>query len=193
MVNSCYFLRNDHSKDKTRAKPKAASGSSVPSIHKFRGERSTEILRRELETDLMNNGINLTEANGRTRTGPEAYLIVTQEILHMIISVDLLGRLACKKFDELKRIDCTSAGLKYLGFRIFMFHFSSGANQPLILFFFFNQDISRVGRPEEDGNMSTTTTMEAINGKILSLYYGESMLNNICSHCVMLCDQAAKG
>ncbi|GJX75215.1 hypothetical protein Tco_0313810, partial [Tanacetum coccineum] len=31
-----------------------ASGSSVPSIHKFRAERSTEILRRELETDLMN-------------------------------------------------------------------------------------------------------------------------------------------
>lgn len=48
----------------------AASGSSVPSIHKFRAERSTEILTRELETDLMNNGINVTEANGRT--GPEA-------------------------------------------------------------------------------------------------------------------------
>ncbi|GJU16908.1 E3 ubiquitin protein ligase listerin [Tanacetum coccineum] len=52
-----------------------ASGSSVPSIRKFRAERSTGILRRELETDLMNNGINVTEANGRT--GPEADLIVT--------------------------------------------------------------------------------------------------------------------
>ncbi|PWA47456.1 phospholipase D alpha 1 [Artemisia annua] len=53
-----------------------ASGSSFPSIHKFRAERSTEILKRELETDLMNNGINLTEANGRTRTGPEPDLII---------------------------------------------------------------------------------------------------------------------
>ncbi|GKC05237.1 sister chromatid cohesion 1 protein 1, partial [Tanacetum coccineum] len=52
-----------------------ASGSSVSSIRKFRAERSTGILRRELETDLMNNGINVTEANGRT--GPEADLIVT--------------------------------------------------------------------------------------------------------------------
>ncbi|GJY08188.1 hypothetical protein Tco_0375242 [Tanacetum coccineum] len=56
-----------------------ASGSSVPSIHKPRGKRSTEILRKELETDLMNNGINVSQANGRT--GLEAGLIVTSRIL----------------------------------------------------------------------------------------------------------------
>nr|GEZ33802.1 Ras GTPase-activating protein-binding protein 1-like isoform X1 [Tanacetum cinerariifolium]GFA39775.1 Ras GTPase-activating protein-binding protein 1-like isoform X1 [Tanacetum cinerariifolium] len=38
----------------------------------------------------------------------------------------------------------------------------------------FYQDISRLGRPEEDGTMSTTTTMEAINNKILSLNYDDS-------------------
>ncbi|KAD5317391.1 hypothetical protein E3N88_17337 [Mikania micrantha] len=38
----------------------------------------------------------------------------------------------------------------------------------------FYKDISTVGRPEEDGSMSMTTTMDAINGKILSLNYGES-------------------
>ncbi|GKB71125.1 Ras GTPase-activating protein-binding protein 1-like protein isoform X1 [Tanacetum coccineum] len=38
----------------------------------------------------------------------------------------------------------------------------------------FYQDISRLGRPEEDGTMSTTTTMEAINDKILSLNYDDS-------------------
>ncbi|XP_071689384.1 nuclear transport factor 2-like [Rutidosis leptorrhynchoides] len=37
----------------------------------------------------------------------------------------------------------------------------------------FYQDISKVGRPEEDGSMSITTTMEEINSKILSLNYDE--------------------
>ncbi|XP_047967718.1 nuclear transport factor 2-like isoform X1 [Salvia hispanica] len=37
----------------------------------------------------------------------------------------------------------------------------------------FYQDVSVVGRPEEDGSMSTTTTMENINKKIISLNYGE--------------------
>ncbi|XP_076888107.1 nuclear transport factor 2-like [Bidens hawaiensis] len=37
----------------------------------------------------------------------------------------------------------------------------------------FYQDISKLGRPEEDGSMSTTTTMDAINAKILSLNYGD--------------------
>ncbi|XP_021637362.2 nuclear transport factor 2 isoform X2 [Hevea brasiliensis] len=37
----------------------------------------------------------------------------------------------------------------------------------------FYQDVSRLGRPEEGGIMSTTTTMHAINEKILSLGYGE--------------------
>ncbi|KAL8258929.1 hypothetical protein R6Q59_026882 [Mikania micrantha] len=37
----------------------------------------------------------------------------------------------------------------------------------------FYQDISRLGRPEEDGSMSMTTTMDAINSKILSLNYDE--------------------
>ncbi|KAI8523285.1 hypothetical protein RHMOL_Rhmol13G0061400 [Rhododendron molle] len=37
----------------------------------------------------------------------------------------------------------------------------------------FYQDISKLGRPDGDGNMSTTTTMQAINEKILSLNYGE--------------------
>lgn len=36
----------------------------------------------------------------------------------------------------------------------------------------FYQDISKLGRPE-DGSMSTTTTMDAINSKILSLNYDE--------------------
>ncbi|MFS7943549.1 putative Ras GTPase-activating protein-binding protein [Helianthus anomalus] len=36
----------------------------------------------------------------------------------------------------------------------------------------FYQDISKLGRPEEDGSMSITTTMDAINAKILSLNYG---------------------
>ncbi|GFQ07535.1 putative g3bp-like protein [Phtheirospermum japonicum] len=36
----------------------------------------------------------------------------------------------------------------------------------------FYQDISMLGRPEEDGSMSITTTMEAINEKIVSLNYG---------------------
>ncbi|XP_071720606.1 nuclear transport factor 2-like [Rutidosis leptorrhynchoides] len=37
----------------------------------------------------------------------------------------------------------------------------------------FYQDISKVGRPEEDGSLSITTTMEEINSKILSLNYDE--------------------
>ncbi|KAJ0740151.1 putative Ras GTPase-activating protein-binding protein [Helianthus annuus] len=37
----------------------------------------------------------------------------------------------------------------------------------------FYQDISKLGRPEEDGSMSMTTTMDAINDKILSLNYGD--------------------
>ncbi|KAK1569301.1 hypothetical protein Q3G72_035139 [Acer saccharum] len=37
----------------------------------------------------------------------------------------------------------------------------------------FYQDVSKLGRPEEDGAMSMTTTMQAINNKILSLDYGE--------------------
>ncbi|KAK6785946.1 hypothetical protein RDI58_014471 [Solanum bulbocastanum] len=41
------------------------------------------------------------------------------------------------------------------------------------LVFRFYQDISKLGRPEDDGSMSVTTTMEAINHKILSLNYGD--------------------
>lgn len=37
----------------------------------------------------------------------------------------------------------------------------------------FYQDTSKLGRPEESGAMSITTTMQAINDKILSLDYGE--------------------
>ncbi|KAI7735703.1 hypothetical protein M8C21_032263 [Ambrosia artemisiifolia] len=37
----------------------------------------------------------------------------------------------------------------------------------------FYQDISKLGRPEEDGSMSITTTMDAINDKIVSLNYGD--------------------
>ncbi|XP_076945564.1 nuclear transport factor 2-like [Bidens hawaiensis] len=37
----------------------------------------------------------------------------------------------------------------------------------------FYQNISKLGRPEEDGSMSITTTMDAINSKILSLNYDE--------------------
>ncbi|OMP05685.1 hypothetical protein COLO4_08648 [Corchorus olitorius] len=37
----------------------------------------------------------------------------------------------------------------------------------------FYQDSSKLGRPEENGGMSITTTMRAINEKILSLGYGE--------------------
>ncbi|KAL2540794.1 Nuclear transport factor 2 (NTF2) family protein with RNA binding (RRM-RBD-RNP motif) domain [Abeliophyllum distichum] len=37
----------------------------------------------------------------------------------------------------------------------------------------FYQDISKLGRPEEDGSMSITTTMQAINEKILSFNYGD--------------------
>ncbi|KAA8550589.1 hypothetical protein F0562_002273 [Nyssa sinensis] len=37
----------------------------------------------------------------------------------------------------------------------------------------FYQGISKLGRPEENGTMSITTTMQAINDKILSLNYGE--------------------
>lgn len=37
----------------------------------------------------------------------------------------------------------------------------------------FYQDISKLGRPEENGAMSITTTMQAINDKILALHYGE--------------------
>ncbi|XP_006352678.1 putative G3BP-like protein isoform X1 [Solanum tuberosum] len=41
------------------------------------------------------------------------------------------------------------------------------------LVFRFYQDISKLGRPEEDGSMCITTTMQAINDKILSLNYGD--------------------
>ncbi|CAN4113748.1 unnamed protein product [Withania somnifera] len=41
------------------------------------------------------------------------------------------------------------------------------------LVFRFYQDISKLGRPEDDGSMSITTTMQAINDKILSLNYGD--------------------
>ncbi|KAL0369422.1 UNVERIFIED_CONTAM: Nuclear transport factor 2 [Sesamum angustifolium] len=37
----------------------------------------------------------------------------------------------------------------------------------------FYQDISKLGRPEEDGSMSITTTMQAIDAKIVSLNYGD--------------------
>ncbi|XP_073139495.1 nuclear transport factor 2 [Henckelia pumila] len=37
----------------------------------------------------------------------------------------------------------------------------------------FYQDISKLGRPEAEGSMSITTTMEAINEKIVSLNYGD--------------------
>ncbi|KAJ8553021.1 hypothetical protein K7X08_020414 [Anisodus acutangulus] len=46
-------------------------------------------------------------------------------------------------------------------------HYSPG------LVFRFYQDISKLGRPEDDGSMSTTTMMQAINDKILSLNYGD--------------------
>ncbi|GFZ02082.1 nuclear transport factor 2 (NTF2) family protein with RNA binding (RRM-RBD-RNP motifs) domain-containing protein [Actinidia rufa] len=38
----------------------------------------------------------------------------------------------------------------------------------------FYQDISKLGRPDDDGTMSMTTTMHAIDEKILSLKYGSS-------------------
>ncbi|XP_019166481.1 PREDICTED: putative G3BP-like protein isoform X2 [Ipomoea nil] len=41
------------------------------------------------------------------------------------------------------------------------------------LVFRFYQDISKLGRPEEDGSLSSTTTMQAINDKILSLNYAD--------------------
>ncbi|XP_055812982.1 nuclear transport factor 2-like isoform X2 [Solanum dulcamara] len=41
------------------------------------------------------------------------------------------------------------------------------------LVFRFYQDISKLGRPEDDGSMSITTTMQAINDKILSLNYAD--------------------
>ncbi|OIT36925.1 PREDICTED: putative G3BP-like protein isoform X1 [Nicotiana attenuata] len=41
------------------------------------------------------------------------------------------------------------------------------------LVFRFYQDISKLGRPEDDGSMSITTTMQAINEKILSLNYAD--------------------
>ncbi|MCD7466951.1 hypothetical protein HAX54_004057, partial [Datura stramonium] len=41
------------------------------------------------------------------------------------------------------------------------------------LVFRFYQDISKLGRPEDDGSMSITTTMQAINDKIMSLNYGD--------------------
>ncbi|XP_009614847.1 nuclear transport factor 2-like isoform X3 [Nicotiana tomentosiformis] len=41
------------------------------------------------------------------------------------------------------------------------------------LVFRFYQDISKLGRPEDDGSMGITTTMQAINDKILSLNYGD--------------------
>ncbi|XP_016450024.2 nuclear transport factor 2 isoform X1 [Nicotiana tabacum] len=41
------------------------------------------------------------------------------------------------------------------------------------LVFRFYQEISKLGRPEDDGSMSITTTMQAINDKILSLNYGD--------------------
>lgn len=41
---------------------------------------------------------------------------------------------------------------------------------PNIVFQFY-QDTSKLGRPEEDGSVSITTTMKAINDKILSLHY----------------------
>lgn len=37
----------------------------------------------------------------------------------------------------------------------------------------FYQEISKLGRPDDDGPLSLTTTMQAINEKILSLNYGE--------------------
>ncbi|XP_022847194.1 ras GTPase-activating protein-binding protein 1 isoform X3 [Olea europaea var. sylvestris] len=37
----------------------------------------------------------------------------------------------------------------------------------------FYQDTSKLGRPEDDGSMGITTTMQAINEKILSLNYGD--------------------
>ncbi|XP_076934095.1 nuclear transport factor 2-like [Bidens hawaiensis] len=37
----------------------------------------------------------------------------------------------------------------------------------------FYQDISKLGRPEQDSSMSITTTMDAINSKIVSLNYDE--------------------
>ncbi|XP_030934743.1 nuclear transport factor 2 [Quercus lobata] len=37
----------------------------------------------------------------------------------------------------------------------------------------FYQDVSKIGRMEENGTMSITTSMQAINEKILSLHYGE--------------------
>ncbi|CAI9761309.1 unnamed protein product [Fraxinus pennsylvanica] len=39
--------------------------------------------------------------------------------------------------------------------------------------YLFYQDISQLGRPEDDGFMSITTTMQGINEKILSLNYGD--------------------
>lgn len=41
------------------------------------------------------------------------------------------------------------------------------------LVFRFYQDISKLGRLEDDGSMGITTTMQAINDKILSLNYGD--------------------
>lgn len=41
------------------------------------------------------------------------------------------------------------------------------------LVFRFYQDVSKLGRPEEDGSMSITTTMQEINEKILSLNYAD--------------------
>ncbi|KAI8523286.1 hypothetical protein RHMOL_Rhmol13G0061500 [Rhododendron molle] len=46
-------------------------------------------------------------------------------------------------------------------------------HQSPALVYRFYQDNSKLGRPDGDGAMSTTTTMQAINEKILSLNYGE--------------------
>ncbi|CAN4102105.1 unnamed protein product [Withania somnifera] len=45
-------------------------------------------------------------------------------------------------------------------------------HSPALVFRFY-QDISKLGRPEDDGSMSITTTMQAINDKILSLNYAD--------------------
>ncbi|KAL6567076.1 hypothetical protein OROMI_015480 [Orobanche minor] len=46
-------------------------------------------------------------------------------------------------------------------------------NSPGVVHRFYH-DISKLGRPEEDGSMSITTTLKAIDEKIVSLNYGDS-------------------
>ncbi|KAL6996679.1 myosin ATPase [Sarracenia purpurea var. burkii] len=78
----------------------------------------------------------------------------------------------CSKRPAFANIVISSASYFHVGNAFVQQYYHIQHQSPNLVHRFY-QDISKLGRPEEDGTMGLTTTMKAIDEKILSLKYGE--------------------